>query len=396
LGNTILLIGNGFDLYHKLPTRYTDFLVFVESWDKFKEIYDSYRSNDGKIIQDGIDSDEQFEVRVDEYGRLTQEAVEDFANHAICYDFEHLQYLNEHLQNNAWIDYFRKTGYKKVGWIDFEREMEKVLLCVEEYYTHELRKHLGKIPNMTLSKSMSSIILWFGNKANAPFCNMNTTLLRQDDIQADVLLNQKLALLDAMKEEMDILNQCLYYYLWDFVSKIKSNIYSEQVEALTGVHLLNFNYTYTYRTIYGKSKITEHHPIHGDLMSNDLVLGISDDSFTDLNYLYFQKYFQRIQKKTGAYYKKWIPSSLETLDYEPAIVHIMGHSLDKTDEGVLKDFFRARYVEKIIIYYHDQRAYENQVINLIDMFGKDFVIDQTADERIEFVKLEDAVYGSVR
>ena len=25
----ILIIGNGFDLYHDLPTRYTDFLTFV-------------------------------------------------------------------------------------------------------------------------------------------------------------------------------------------------------------------------------------------------------------------------------------------------------------------------------------------------------------------------------
>lgn len=392
--NTILIIGNGFDLYHKLPTRYTDFLAFADGWDNFKEIYDSYRGTDGKTIQSDINPDEQFKVRLGEDGNLTNETIEDFANHAEYFDFNHLHYLNENIQNNTWIEYFKTINYKKDGWIDFEREMEKVLQCIEEYYSFEIRKCVGKTPNMSISKRMSSIILDFGKKASEPFRNMNSSIIHADDIEQAVLETQKLALLDAMKYEMDVLNQCLYYYLADFVSRIKCNLYSIQVKNLMNVHLLNFNYTYTYHSVYGKNKLTQHHPIHGELRSNDLVLGVSDDSFTNLDYLYFQKYFQRIQKKTGAYYKRWIPDSIETLDDSPATVHIIGHSLDKTDKGVLKDIFSARYIEKIYIYYHNQIAYERQVINLIGMFGKDFVINQTAEGRIEFDKLEKAIEGS--
>mgnify|MGYP002737818058 FL=1 len=195
---------------------------------------------------------------------------------------------------------------------------------------------------------------------------------------------------------MDVLNQCLYYYLVEFVSRIRCNLYSEQVKNLKDVHLLNFNYTYTYHSVYGKHKLRQHHSIHGELKSNDLVLGIGDDSFKNLDYIYFQKYFQRIQKKTGTYYKEWIPVELETLSDSPATVHIIGHSLDKTDIGVLNDIFNARYIDKIHIYYHNQIAYESQVINLIEMFGKDFVINQTTEGRIEFKKLEDAIEGSAR
>ena len=33
----ILVIGNGFDLAHGLPTRYDDFLTFVEEFKKYKD-----------------------------------------------------------------------------------------------------------------------------------------------------------------------------------------------------------------------------------------------------------------------------------------------------------------------------------------------------------------------
>ena len=37
----ILVIGNGFDLAHGLPTRYMDFLEFIEEYFKYKELGES-------------------------------------------------------------------------------------------------------------------------------------------------------------------------------------------------------------------------------------------------------------------------------------------------------------------------------------------------------------------
>jgi hypothetical protein len=50
-----------------------------------------------------------------------------------------------------------------------------------------------------------------------------------------------------------------------------------------------------------------------------------------------------------------------------------------------------RNVDKITIYYYNQSAYESMIINLVEMFGKDFVIDQTANERIVFEELKSPV-----
>ena len=182
------------------------------------------------------------------------------------------------------------------------------------------------------------------------------------------------------------------HYLLDFVSNIKVEQYSEQIKELSYINLLNFNYTYTYASVYGKNSLREHHRIHGDCLEEDMVLGIPDESFpSTLDYIYFQKYFQRIQKRTGNYYKSWItePNAREkSLEDVPINVFIMGHSLADSDKGILKEIFMNDFVCKITIFYHSQLAYEQQVINLVSMFGKDFVIEQTANDRIVFEKLK--------
>ena len=131
-----------------------------------------------------------------------------------------------------------------------------------------------------------------------------------------------------------------------------------------------------------------------------MVLGVPDEVFSDtLDYIYFQKYFQRIQKRTGNYYKEWITAPdprMRTLEDAPINVFIMGHSLADSDRGILKDIFYNDFVQQITIYYHNQLAYEQQVINLVNMFGKDFVIEQTANERIIFTKLKPSVCGTIR
>lgn len=41
----ILIIGNGFDLYHGLPTKYIDFLSFAKNWSFFYSEYQDSQHN---------------------------------------------------------------------------------------------------------------------------------------------------------------------------------------------------------------------------------------------------------------------------------------------------------------------------------------------------------------
>ena len=115
MNNNVLIIGNGFDLYHKLPTRYTDFLFLVRNWEKFYALYTEQLIKSHKMRSEA--EHEQFSVSVNEYGKLTEEALEDFANYAICLDNESMSILGDIISRNVWIKYFIETGYSSEGLI---------------------------------------------------------------------------------------------------------------------------------------------------------------------------------------------------------------------------------------------------------------------------------------
>ena len=380
----LLIVGNGFDLYHGLPTRYTDFLKFISYWSIF---WDNYNGEAKAQVCT------PFRVKLSEQNEIIEESMRDFASHQGYYKYEHLEFINSHI-DNLWIQYFLKKQLSSVNWIDFEGEIYNVLKLVEEYYSEfipEMRKR-NDAPIKYIPGDMSTVINIFKKNCPEEYIDFTQRIISRSDTVKDKLQNNKEMLLSTMKRELDDLIKCLDYYLLDFVSNIKVEQYSEQIKELSYINLLNFNYTYTYASVYGKNSLREHHRIHGDCLEEDMVLGIPDESFpSTLDYIYFQKYFQRIQKRTGNYYKSWItePNAREkSLEDVPINVFIMGHSLADSDKGILKEIFMNDFVCKITIFYHSQLAYEQQVINLVSMFGKDFVIEQTANDRIVFEKLK--------
>lgn len=380
----LLIVGNGFDLYHGLPTRYTDFLKFISYWSIF---WDNYNGEAKAQVCT------PFKVKLSEQNEIIEESMRDFASHQGYYKYEHLEFINSHI-DNLWIQYFLKKQLSSVNWIDFEGEIYNVLKLVEEYYSEfipEMRKR-NDDPIKYIPGDMSTVINIFKKNCPEEYIDFTQGIISRSDTEKDKLKNNKEMLLSTMKRELDDLIKCLDYYLLDFVSNIKVEQYSEQIKELSYINLLNFNYTYTYASVYGKNSLREHHRIHGDCLEEDMVLGIPDESFpSTLDYIYFQKYFQRIQKRTGNYYKSWItePNAREkSLEDVPINVFIMGHSLADSDKGILKEIFMNDFVCKITIFYHSQLAYEQQVINLVSMFGKDFVIEQTANDRIVFEKLK--------
>lgn len=380
----LLIVGNGFDLYHGLPTRYTDFLKFISYWSIF---WDNYNGEAKAQVCT------PFRVKLSEQNEIIEESMRDFASHQGYYKYEHLEFINSHI-DNLWIQYFLKKQLSSVNWIDFEGEIYNVLKLVEEYYSEfipEMRKR-NDAPIKYIPGDMSTVINIFKKNCSEEYIDFTQGIISRRDTEKDKLKNNKEMLLSTMKRELDDLIKCLDYYLLDFVSNIKVEQYSEQIKELSYINLLNFNYTYTYASVYGKNSLREHHRIHGDCLEEDMVLGIPDESFpSTLDYIYFQKYFQRIQKRTGNYYKSWItePNAREkSLEDVPINVFIMGHSLADSDKGILKEIFMNDFVCKITIFYHSQLVYEQQVINLVSMFGKDFVIEQTANDRIVFEKLK--------
>lgn len=195
-----------------------------------------------------------------------------------------------------------------------------------------------------------------------------------------------------MKEHLDRLIDCLRIYFVEFVNKIDFNKLTPAIYKIDNPYVLNFNYT-NYISRYNVDENSVHY-IHGNIDDdsfdyNNMVLGINDENIQDNDFVYFFKYFQRTQKRTGNQYKHWAPRTDGYGGILPFNVYVFGHSLDSNDKSILSEFFESTGVAKIIIYYHSQPAYETQVINLINMFGKDFVVDNVSNKRIQFISIQE-------
>ena len=96
----ILMIGNGFDLEHELPTKYTQFLEFVT---RFKYAYLSANSVPKRL----------YDIK-DDYLKTIFENPE-YEDRVVA--------LHTFTENNVWINYFQKVYKKhlanKENWIDF-------------------------------------------------------------------------------------------------------------------------------------------------------------------------------------------------------------------------------------------------------------------------------------
>lgn len=112
MAKDVLIIGNGFDLYHKLPTRYIDFLFLVKNWSDF---FDDYNRSLREKIEDL--EYKKFNITLDEYGKLTNDSLRDFAKYAKSSNNDKIQTLNVIISKNAWIQYFIKSEYEKDGLI---------------------------------------------------------------------------------------------------------------------------------------------------------------------------------------------------------------------------------------------------------------------------------------
>lgn len=369
----ILIIGNGFDLAHKLPTKYTDFLDFL---------------GNVRILKEEMPQNlEQLSDKIDE--NLRQYLFNSNSSH-LDINSKHQNYITEMYElskDNLWITWFnqeRKLN-KTLGkyWIDFEAEISKVIQkiestllelspieeCIDNY--NELRFNLYKYP----------IFDFFINK------------IYEIDTSDEINMEQ---ITERLHNDLNKLIRCFEIYLEDFVKNIDISQLSLDIYNLNVDKILTFNYTNTYQKLYYTDVDCDH--IHGkadinnNIENDNMVLGIDDylnedEKFTNTNFIEFKKYYQRLIKGTNCDYKKWIDEINQTKSFTKHNVYIFGHSLASTDRDVLLDFIEN---EKTIItiYYNNSNQYSDQICNLVHLIGPDKLNEwvHQAKPKIKFVK----------
>ena len=441
----IIIIGNGFDIAHKLPTQYKDFLNFVNGF------YD-YKRRTKKISTRIVDNKVDYSQFFSNLTNTDNEALENF---------------EENITQNIWIDYFLDNSTEHETWVGFENDIFKIIKLLEEcqkeynkkvkidtkniYETSshkELIKILSKhfilenqyidkykflffkisieeynnpkndILNFLYKKCFKKVTVKTKPHIN-PYLERNIVLkykCGKHDLNYDEYHNQKYLkkylyrlfyrpqyskdvfarwnalLISNLNRLISALNFYLYYYVGKISISYSSPDILEICEANSkntnnNLKLLSFNYTNTFESNYTKNVKT--HYIHGKATGSksncNIVLGINEylnkkERSQNVDFIDFQKYFQRIQKRTGNEYKNWL-SEINNQKYdnkEPKHkLYIFGHSLDVTDSDIIKEFILNKHIETTI-FYHDQQAYENRIRNLIKIIGKDELIKRTS------------------
>lgn len=373
----ILIIGNGFDLAHKLPTKYENFLDFTNVYlgktcfdskyvDSFKEYFEGIKQENPSVYE--------------EIGSL--------------------------IKDNVWLEHFnavyeerRKEG--KIGWIDFESEisnavqaLDGAISTIDEY----LRK--GKDRGRMEAYQFESLKYLIGLESS-----------RFNGVYFDMRPMSRYR--EQFLDDLNKLTRCLEIYLSDYINNLPVSSKLPDIAGLNVDKVLTFNYTNTYERLYGKcNPDIEYDYIHGkadinhDINSCQLVLGIDEylpegEKDKNTEFIQFKKFFQRIYKKTGCEYVNWLEEyetnnigKYASLESENLNVYIFGHSLDVTDEDILRRFILDEYkkalrreglVVRTTIFHLNQNALGKQIANLVKVIGQDNLISMVHGKHARIV-----------
>lgn len=212
----ILVIGNGFDLAHNLPTKYGDFLTYVKNYRE----HNQYLSNPSLDISGNF----QFDYFCDLFKR----------NQAVYTEIEKL------ISNNMLLEYFfniydMRFNEGKIGWIDFEKEISKIIIAfdTERKILNEKEKYIFRSKNTPTEIWHYDIIY----NVLKPGIAMN----QRKQLKLETITNAKEKLID----DLNRITRCLEIYLCDYVRFEKC----KQLAIIKSFHIdkvLSFNYTETY------------------------------------------------------------------------------------------------------------------------------------------------------
>lgn len=389
----ILVLGNGFDLAHGLPTKYSDFLDFVE------------------VIRQFIDAGDRTFGK-GEWNNLHPEIVELIKQNALLREKEWRALLEE----NFWIDYFLQCPmYNKENWIDFESEICNVVKSLDkDMVAEDGSKYLFEEEIMT-NLSNDYLDVYFKEHL----------FVGQYDDKGNPCgeLSYK-AIRNTLYRDLNKLTRALEIYLAEYVGKMECNVVSPDIRKVWFDSVLSFNYTDTYGRKYDPNILAEYDYIHGQaelsrtVDSNNMVLGIDEylpkeRKNKEVEFIAFKKFYQRIYKETGCKYKDWVDEIhsgkkimnrvyagieengnriFESIAASYHNLYIFGHSLDVTDGDILRDLILNDNVHTTIFYYNKD-VMGQQIANLVKVIGQDELIRRTGGsaKTIEFKQQADMV-----
>jgi hypothetical protein len=393
----ILLLGNGFDLHHKFPTAYIDFLHTI------KFLVEHYDESTMKTVADVFGDDrlkskcKNIETSFAEYEYFYKET---------SLDADKVKEIIEKAKNNLWFKYFSTAAEKELTWIDFEKEISEVVEAFREFFDKAGMKFAFE--NYTKNEKSKFIIRRFGffviRLSNVILAGAGPAYTIKPEYKKETPIGSEIYEIDkdkiiselycSLRELTDLLKAYLKLFIDGVILEMEDLQFTIKNASYPQLgYVFTFNYTNTVEKLYTTEDVVFH--IHGNVDEN-IVLGVNPDKYDefeemDTSFIRFKKYFQRVFYRADIGYMKAVDEVVGSLKSAPSYakditVYVIGHSLDETDKDVIQEIFGL--ATKIKIFYHKDEVVGDYIKNLINIYGKSGFDSLRTRKDIEFVPHE--------
>ncbi|PWA11386.1 AbiH family protein [Flavobacterium laiguense] len=378
--NRLVIIGNGFDLAHGLPTSYKDFI-------------DDYWKN----INNTCYEDDFIKLNIDEIG--SYDGINSYSNLVDILNNYFIKYGNVwkvKMEENEFFLYKPlRTTMSKTSLLKFKNDFFRILnqqmnvknwVDIENIYYEILKSKTKEEPGK---------YLYYGNvgKLNKEFNQVQNLLEKyleekvlakyhfehfSGENQDWLKIHEKLKPISLLSNEENILKE--FSNLSDR-NKIEVNFLEEKNRVIVNkLYFLNFNYTPTivkYSGIVQNDRIeTNVNFIHGKLSNKEdpINFGFGDEMDDDYRFIEninnneYLRNFKSFQYLQNSNYN----DLLSYIDSDKFQVYIMGHSCGLSDRTLLNTVFEHNNCRSIKVFYHLKKDGTDNYTEIIQNISRHF------------------------
>ena len=369
--DTILILGNGFDIAMNRKTKYTDFVEFE------KQLF----SNPDEKLQEFLQAKS---ISIEKYK-----------------DNLYLKFITENKDTlgDNWSNLEIMISQLADAIMYFKENM-KLLYDLSDI--HPVRKSRDSLKNETNFSAK-----YFIAEVFAPLYSHYEWKFLDRDLVLNKLNYIFIEQLNLLTELLEIYLSYLDYLDFD-IQRLEASLTAlDAISDLSNSSVLNFNYTNTSGHLYGTSEKKTHF-IHGRIdldrtisRVNNMVFGIEDkENDVNIDLIPYQKYYQRVVKETGNDYETFFEPNIEFKENEIDVPYnaskniiIFGHSVDPLDKEIFQKCFelaeKGEYLYRFIFTYFDEPAKRSIIKNLAIILGKEKLVELTGKRNVVFIKSDD-------
>ena len=382
--NKLILIGNGFDLAHGLPTSYTDFIN-----DFWKNIHLNYKESE---YQEIIHFDEKYS-RILNFKKKTL-CFKDFEENIKAYWQEYRGELHDYKgqvlrskKDNSLLFNFKNRFFQIINnkssaqnWVDIENEYYSELKKIVKEFNLKDKDDLQKKSLLKLNNEFNQIKVLLKKYLIEVELKINFSELVNTEVNKVYKKNSIFLKSDPYLKE-NVLQYSNEFSLREDVIEVLR--YSVEVNDSVHNHIsyktcfLNFNYTSTVLNYYNTLKknygeIFKLNNIHGSI--ENMVFGFGDETdkdyqlIEDMNDNEYLKNFKSFKYSLNHNYDDLF-SFIESGKYQ---IYIMGHSCGLSDRVLLNSIFENKNCRSIKIFYHEKEGGNDNYTDIVQNISRHF------------------------